>query len=407
MPPVCHALGLSMHQPPGNLLRLHNSSNAQERWDVRQILWCYDRVTRMLDGFADVARLHLMFSGTLLKQLEDPAIVETFQEVVAIPELLERYRRAQYIEFLGSGLYHPVFPLIPAEDWQAQAGWWQGLGRKLLGRDWFPGFCPPEIAFCQPMIPMLRRLGYRYVLVDSIYIKPKRQMRWDEMRYRPHRARWGDDEIIVVPIDRELSNAQGSGTSPWWWEKELQERTKHCDFPALVTTWSDGENGGWFRNPDVEYAFWGHFYCPVLEKHRAGKLGFRPISINEYLDLYGPGEEVDVYQGAWNTDHHWGGDFTQWTGSLLQRKGFDELRNASRYYHETKAHFDAVAATLGGEAGPAGQLLHAAYDHLLTAETSCNFYWGSRWVHLSFDELEQTYRLLDQVAALLPQRPLR
>ena len=37
-----------------------------------------------------------------------------------------------------------------------------------------------------------------------------------------------------------------------------------------------------------------------------------------------------------------------------------------------------------------------AYDHLLTAETSCNFYWGSRWVHRSFDDLEQTYYLLDQ-----------
>src|SRR5260221_6697283 len=36
-----------------------------------------------------------------------------------------------------------------------------------------------------------------------------------------------------------------------------------------------------------------------------------------------------------------------------------------------------------------------AYDHLLTAETSCNFYWGSRWVHRSFDDLEQAYYLLD------------
>ncbi len=31
---------------PGNLVALHNSG---ERWEARQILWCYDRVTRMLD----------------------------------------------------------------------------------------------------------------------------------------------------------------------------------------------------------------------------------------------------------------------------------------------------------------------------------------------------------------------
>lgn len=41
MPRVYHALGLTMHQPLGNLIQLHNSL---ERHEVRQILWCYDRV---------------------------------------------------------------------------------------------------------------------------------------------------------------------------------------------------------------------------------------------------------------------------------------------------------------------------------------------------------------------------
>ena len=40
-------------------------------------------------------------------------------------------------------------------------------------------------------------------------------------------------------------------------------------------------------------------------------------------------------------------------------------------------------------------LITRAFDHLPTAETSCNFYWGSRWVHRSFDDLEQVYYLLD------------
>lgn len=79
MAEIYHALGLNMHQPPGNLLALHNSD---ERWEARQILWCYDRPTRMLEGYEDVARLHMSFSGTLLKQLEDPGVRETFLDVV-------------------------------------------------------------------------------------------------------------------------------------------------------------------------------------------------------------------------------------------------------------------------------------------------------------------------------------
>ena len=237
-----------MHQPPGNLVALHNSG---ERWEARQILWCYDRVTRMLEGYSDVARLHLSFSGTLLKQLEDSGVRETFGDVVDIADFLNRYRQSN-IEFLGSGLYHPVYPLIPPADWDAQTEWWQGLGRHLLGRANFPGFWPPEMGFCMEMIPTLKRHGYQYVLVDSIYLKPKRELRWEELRYRPYRARYDGAEIIVVPRDRELSNAQLSGLDPGWFQHEVHERTKWCDFPALVTTWTDGENGGWFCTTQVE-----------------------------------------------------------------------------------------------------------------------------------------------------------
>jgi len=396
MAEVYHALGLNMHQPLGNLLALHNS---EEHWEARQILWCYDRTTRMLEGYEDVARLHLSFSGTLLKQFEDPAIRETFHDVVSVEDFLNRYRRSN-IEILGSGLYHPVYPLIPAADWDAQTSWWKGLGRHLLGREGFQGFWPPEMGFCMEMIPMLKRQGYRYVVVDCWYIKPKRKMRWEEVRYRPHLAWYEGAEIIVVPRDRELSNAQQSGLDPGWFQHEIYERTKGCDFPALVTTWTDGENGGWFRTVHVEGGFWGFFYHPILNRCREEKAGFTPIHISQYLDRYPPTEEVEVYRGAWNTGHHWGGDFAQWTGSLLQKKGWDEIHNASAYYQRVKRTFDEGSPSMANRE-EAYHLITEAYDHILKAETSCHFFWGSRWVHRSFDELEQAYRLLDTAMSLL------
>jgi alpha-amylase/alpha-mannosidase (GH57 family) len=395
MAEVYHALGLNMHQPPGNLIALHNT----ERWEARQILWCYDRVTRMLEGYEDEARLHISFSGTLLKQLEDPGVRETFQDVADIGGFMDRYRRSN-IEFVGTGLYHPVYPLIPEADWDAQTDWWKGLGRHLLGRERFQGFWPPEMGFTMEMIPMLRRHGYRYVLVDSFYIKPMREMRWEEMRYRPYIARYGGQEIVVVPRDRELSNAQESGLDPGWFQHEIYERTKWCDFPALVTTWTDGENGGWFRTTNIESGFWGFFYHPILKRHREGTLGFTPIHISEYLDRHPPTEEVEVHRGAWNTGHHWGGDFTQWTGSLIQKKGFDEIRRASDYYQEVKRTFERLNQEAHNPE-EARQLIMKAYDRILTAENSDNFFWGSRWVHRSFDELEQAYHLLDAAMEML------
>ena len=399
MPDVYHALGLHMHQPLGNLVSLHNSG---ESWEAKQILWCYDRVTRMIEGYRDAARLHLSFSGTLLRQLEDPGVRQTFRDAVDIEDFLARCRHSD-IEFLGSGLYHPVYPLTPAEDWEAQTSWWIGLGRHLLGRESFQGFWPPEMGFCMEMIPMLERHGYRYVLVDSIFIKPKKEMRWEEIRYRPHVARYDGAKIIVVPRDRELSNAQLSGLDPSWFQYEVKERTKWCDFPALVTTWTDGENGGWFRTTQVESGFWGFFYLPLLDRYRGGTLGFTPIHISEYLDRFPPGDEVEVHRGAWNTEHHWGGDFTQWTGSLLQKKGWDEVRRASSYYWQVKKTFDE-SVDKADEPEEIRNLIVRAFDHLLVAETSCNFYWGSRWVHRSFDDLEQTYYLLDTAMSKLRKR---
>ncbi len=394
---IYHALGLHMHQPLGNLMNLHQSD---EPWEAKQILWCYDRVTRMLEGYADIPWLHMSFSGTLLKQFEDPAVHDTFRDIANIWDFLERYRYAP-IEYVGSGLYHPVYPLTPPADWDAQTAWWLGLGRHLLGREHFPGFWPPELGFCMEMIPMLKRYGFRYVIVDCWYIKPKREMRWEEIRYRPHLASYAGETIIVIPRDRELSDAQESGIEPEWFEHELIERTKFCDFPPLVTTWTDGENGGWFRTPDIGSGFWGIFVHPTLNKYRAGHLGFTPIHISQYLDRHPPTEEVEVHPGAWNTGTHWGGDFMQWTGSLLQKKGWDEIRNASEYYHGLHARFVERRAQVE-EAEEVEKLITQAYDQLLLAETSCNFYWGSHWVHRSFDAIEAAYRLLDTAAGKIP-----
>lgn len=256
------------------------------------------------------------------------------------------------------------------------------------------------MGFSMEMIPMLRRHGYRYVLVDSWYIKPKREMRWEEQRYRPYIARHGGEEIVIIPRDRELSDAQESGLDPGWFQYEVLERTRHCDFPALVTTWTDGENGGWFRTIHVEGGFWGFFYHPILERYRAGTLGFSPVHISEYLDRHPPTEEVELHRGAWNTGHHWGGDFTQWTGSLLQKKGLDEVRNASVYYRKVKRTFDERHHE-AGDPEDVRSMITRAYDHILLAETSDNFFWGSRWVHRSFDELERAYHLLDAAMGLL------
>ena len=250
-----YAIGLNLHQPYGNLIHLHN----HEPWEAKQILHAYGRIPRYVRSMHPEARLHLALSGTLLMQLSDPGAQETFQHTYNLEWLLADLR-ASGIEFLGTGYTHPVLPLIPERDWDTQIGRYLEMAKPLLGRQWLPGFWPPEMGFCMELIPYLCKFGYRYVVVDNEHIEPLTGMDWPELRYRPHIARYGEDEIIVVPRDRELSAAQQSGFDPGWFAYEVGERTKHCQgYAPLVTCWTDGDNGGWFRTLNEESGFWGWF----------------------------------------------------------------------------------------------------------------------------------------------------
>jgi len=280
MSTIYHALVLNLHQPGGNLEGLLRDNE----WEAREILLALDRIPRSLWEFEDLARVHLALSGTLLETLSSPEFQQRVYGVVKCGDLLWQFQNCRIFEILGTGYYHPVLPLIPGTDRDQQLVRWQGIARHLFWRNQFNGFWPPEMAFTMELIPLLKRLGYRYVLVDSNHVEPVTPMRWEEVRYRPHLARYGEDEIVVVVRDRELSYAQESGMDTGWFANEVHERTKHCQFPPLVTTCTDGDNGGWFRNLNNKANFWGVFYQPLLELVKRQHTEIRPTFINDYLN---------------------------------------------------------------------------------------------------------------------------
>ncbi|MDO5576561.1 MAG: hypothetical protein Q4F84_05735, partial [Fibrobacter sp.] len=232
---------------------------------------------------------------------------------------------------------------------------------------------------CMEMIPMLKRHGYRYVLVDSNYIEPQDDMSWEEMCYRPHYAKFDNEEIIVIVRDRELSDAQEAGMDWGWFSYEVNQRTKYCNFVPLVTTCTDGENGGWFRNTNEKSNFWQYFYKEYMDKIRAGLCNIKPTFIDNYLDTYGVHGYVNVKTGAWNTGWHHGEGFVQWTGSEKQKNTLARINDLSRRFHEL-AVSDVKAID--------PRDLENAYWRILRAETSCNIFWGEAWVHKCHEDLD-------------------
>jgi 4-alpha-glucanotransferase len=387
------ALVLTLHQPPGNLEQLLDTHETE----AKEILWAIDRIPRSLWQYEDLGRVHLSLSGALLETLAHPDFQRRVSGIVDCEALLWYLQNTRIIELLGTGHYHPVLPLIRPADREEQLDRWRNIARNLVVRDDVPGFWPPELGFSMDLIPTLRRHGYRYVIVDSEHVSALTPMRWDELRYRPHLAQFGGEQIVVAVRDRELSNAQASGIDTEWFITEVRARTQHCDFPPLVTTATPGENGEWFRHTTPSRNFWGTFHAELMEKVRTGSAGgIRPTFISDYLERYGPHGWVTVGPGAWNTGSHHGSGFLQWTGSPAQQAALTrvgELSEAIDAARRNAIAIDAANPDLYRE-------LEDALALVLRAETSCNFFWGDAWVQRCHNDLDQATNHLQRAETL-------
>jgi 4-alpha-glucanotransferase len=387
------ALVLNLHQPSGNLEDLLDT----REWEAKEILWAIDRIPRALWQYEDLARVHLSLSGSLLETLANPDFQHRAYGVVDCGSLLWYLQNTRVIEVLGTGYFHPVLPLIRPTDREEHLHRWRAIAGHLFARDHFPGFWPPELGFSMDLIPALRRNRYRYVIVDSEHVAALTPMRWEELRYRPHLAEFGGEQIVVVVRDRDLSNAQESGVDADWFISEVKARTQYCDFSPLVTTATDGENGGWFRNTTPGSNFWSGFHAGLMEKVRASCAGgIRPTFISDYLERHGPHGWVTVEPGAWNTGWHDGTGFVQWTGSVAQQQALTRVGELSEAVHAARRNAIAI-----GAANPdLYRHLEDALAMVLRAETSCNFFWGEAWVQRCHDDLDRATRHLQQAGRL-------
>ncbi len=389
-PAMYHALGLHMHQPPGNLRLLIES----DEWEAQQIIRCYERVPRYARTLADRAKIHVGFSGILLEQLRSPDIVDRYRQFVDIPAMLESYGSAENIELVGMGYYHPIFPLIPREDWSDQLSSGRQIMAEVFGRA--PrGFWPPEMAFDMEMVPALVEAGYEYLVADGVHVQAPDGT--PLAPYRPYLARGSGAQIAVIPRDRDISNAQESGLDAGWFINEVSGKVKPPPPPApppLVTTWSDGENGGWFRQMEEGAGFFGHFFSPFIERVRSGSSPIHPILITEYLDRYPPESEARVQTGAWNVANTSGYDFSQWAGTNTQRRAIEKIFEVSRRYW-----------ALRDRGVPEGKrdMLDEARRIILESETSCFLFWGDSWVPKLYERTDRAEKLLAALEAAARQ----
>jgi hypothetical protein len=206
-------------------------------------------------------------------------------------------------------------------------------------------------------------------------------------------AEYDGHKIPVVPRNRDISNAQESGMDIIWFKNEALHKVKdnpNSKKPRLICTWSDGENGGWFRRMDESSGFWGHFYTPFIDLARS-EGSITPVKISDFLKMHPPKEKCTIKSGAWNVGSTSGEDFSQWNGSELQKAGVKEIAEVSKLYWKLEKKLsDSRKEELQ-------QKLRQARQQILEAETSCFLFWGDNWVPKLYNRTKPAKNLLDEI----------
>jgi alpha-amylase/alpha-mannosidase (GH57 family) len=371
-----------MHQPRYNLVGpAYESEIAVDVF--RQTMHPYTYPTEVIKNY-EKAKVTFNYTGSLVEQLNELMNVDFDPRLKGLWDRFRELKRLESVEFTGCGYFHPIFPLIPEEDRRKQIEMHLELYKETFGGK-PKGLWLPELAFRMNVIPILEEMGFKWVIVDGSHVvNANKGKDRNELLYRPHYAEYDGHSIIVIPRDRDISNAQQSGYSPSWLKNEVEHKIQPFnDGSMLLTVATDGENG-WFRHFGANAGFWGWFFEPLLYLlNRDSDFQFINLTtINEYLEEHPPKDTIAVEDGSWNVPETFDdGRFLKWTEGKGRQEAWANILETSKLVHEVSEKIEKLN---NGRVTGLRKDLEQAWKWLLIAEASDYFWWGSEdWLNRS------------------------
>ncbi len=153
----------------------------------------YRPLLKVLDEHEN-ARVAVNVQGVLTELLCDHGLGDV---VDGLRVLAEKGR----IEFVGSGKFHPILPLIPAAQRGRSIEENHHANEAALGPVWRPrGFFPPEMCFSPEVADSIRNSGHEWFIMSGVGCP----VEWPTTVV--HRVPSGDGSLAVLFRDDVLSN---------------------------------------------------------------------------------------------------------------------------------------------------------------------------------------------------------
>ncbi|NBC33012.1 MAG: glycosyl hydrolase family 57 [Alphaproteobacteria bacterium] len=323
------------------------------------------------------------------------------------------------IEFSAFGFYHPLMPLIPHRDIVRQIEWHRDVIREAFGVEASRVMFPPETAFHVRMIPALVEAGVDVVMYDSIHRyrtckdypyagknegmlppNPADQVNppvddWFQMNniwaaskiapslMKPEYIEYVNPDgksykIIGVPAERYLGNEDARGgfgalqypdVLGQVYDQIVATGTFDPKHPPFFVLHSDGDNHG--GGADSYYG--SNTGAMVRWLHEDPR--FELTTVSDYLQRFppDPSKTVHVEPGSWAGADNGDPQFMKWFSRYDQPYSPDLNSWAVLTAMQNLVH--ALE-----DARPNTEGLHEAWRLMLTAQTSCYWYWTGQHV---------------------------
>lgn len=326
------------------------------------------------------ARVAVNLQGVLTELLLEHGLGDV---VGGLRELAEMGR----VEFVGSGKFHPILPLIPEAERKRQIAENARTNRAALGRAWNPrGFFPPEMCYSRDILGAVHAAGHEWLIVSGVACP----------------VEWPVDVVCRVPVngaqlrvlfrdDIRSNRISFKETNPEGFLDDLARVGEGKD--AYVVTAMDAETYG-HHIRDWEREFLGATLSLLAGEAAAGSPRVGMVFPSELMELFPDGPVVEPHASSWSTS----------LDDLAAHNPFPLWKAPGNRVHELQWEYvdhclDLVAVARRYATTPeAKEFAGAAYERLGPALHSCQFWWASRRPMWSIPMIYRGFLLLNQVA---------
>ncbi len=249
------------------------------------------------------------------------------------------------IELTGSAAFHPLLPLLPDKEIIRQIKVNDEINKKYFGTAYHPqGFYLPEMAYSTKVARIIKRLGFKWIILDEIALDGK--INNGHINYEQKY------KIKKIGLNVIFRNRRISQT---FVPKTVDKLLKQNKSPKVIITATDGE-------------IYGHKHIDhqqILKKVLKNK-NLTTATISEFLTSHRQENKVEVLNSTWESTPH----------ELKQKNYYSLWSHPKNKTHQKLWRLANFALALNYKSLKDPNHF-ASRLHLEKGLASCTFWWAS------------------------------